>query len=149
MSRPSQLPHVVDALITAFTAGVPGVSVLDGPSLIGDDLPELIIVGDEGDEGDSDSSFVQAWAGLGAQSKDEEGSVACAVITQAGDDDQRTRRLRAFEILGLCETAQRADLSLGGIVLFSAIEAGTYRPISNDRGTAARVGFTITYKARI
>lgn len=149
MSRLTQLPYVIDALITMFRAAVPSdVTVLDGPDVASRDLLEFVVVGDSGEDTEP-STFGQDWAGLGAQSKDEQGSVECVVVAQAGDVDLRTRRLRAFELFALCEVAQRANLNLGGIVLFSAITSGTYRPLSTSQGTGAEVGFTVTYKARI
>src|SRR4051812_18153965 len=141
--RPTQLPYVIDALITLFRTT--GITVLDGPAIASEEMTEFIVVGDESDDSSGESTFTQDWAGLGAGAKDDEGSVSCTIVVQAGDDDLKTRRLRAFTILGLCEAAQRGNLSLSGIVIFSAIRSGTYQPVSNERGTAARVGFIITY----
>lgn len=153
---PTRLPDVIDALVAMFTAAVEplqdgGIPVLDGPPPV-DEPKRYMSVGDEGDEDESDSALVRAWAGLGGQAMDEEGSVTCCAIAWVGGSggtSVRDQRERAFEMFSACEEAHRADLNLGGLVLFSRIAEVTYRPFVNDQGTGARVRFTIDYKARI
>jgi hypothetical protein len=160
------MPDVIDALVSfyrttlAATVGYEQVGVLDGPeSTDMGSLFEYVVIGDEietdPDEATgTESTFTQSWAGLGAQAKTEEGSVACAVAVRSGDDDTlslRDRRRRAFAVLAVLEAAQRIppNGTFGGLVLFSAIESGTYRPINDSEGTGAQVTFTVTYEARI
>lgn len=158
---PSRIGQVIEALVTMYQAAVlpldttdSGIPVLDGPESVDmGSLPEYVVVGDELDaDTGAESTFSQTWAGLGAQSKTENGSVLCTIAVRTGGSYEtsiREMRQRALEILAACETAHRANVNLGGLVLFSAIESGTYRPVNDTEGTGAEVTFTVTYEARI
>lgn len=147
---------MIDALVSMFTDAVAplgDVLVLDGPEAIDmGSTPEFVVVGDDVEGSEEQSTFNQSWAGLGAQSKAETGSVVCTVVVRSGESYPgviRDLRNRALEILAACEAAQRANLNFGGLVLFSAIESGGYRPVVDAEGTGTEVTFNVTYEARI
>lgn len=145
----SRWPAVVDALVTAATATT--VETWDGPKTTGVDPLEVIIVGGTEDPADDGGDVDQEWAGLGAKAKDEHGTVTVAVIVQTGDDSVKVNRDRAFVILGLLETAVRADPTLGGVVSGGWLNVSTVRirQRSNENGTYCRVSVDFTYHARI
>lgn len=157
MTLPTRLPDVFDATVAMFTTAIVagevlaaegGAVVLDGPA-VQDEPKRYVVVGDEGEDEESDVAIERTWAGLGAQALDEVAQIPCSAIAWSGDTDLSARRREAFELYSACEAAHRADLNFGGLVLFSRIADVTYRPFANERGTGARVRFTIEYKARI
>lgn len=149
MGAISLLPNMIDALLAAFTTAVgPSTPVYDGlpPASTAD--PEYLVVGDDG-SGKVDSTFDQNWAALGKRAKDELGVVYCVVSVQTGDTVLKPSRDRAFQLIGLCETALKDNVDLDRLVLWTNFTGGTYRTIQNTKGSAVSVSFTVTYKARL
>ncbi len=146
----SRLGAVLDALVTTLDAGT-AVEVYDGLPVTSSAPADFVIVGGTDDPDDNAADLTQEWAGLGKESRNETGSVTCAVISQSGDTVVKTHRDRVLVILGELETAIRADPTLGGVVAagWLHVTAGALNQQQNANGSRARVTFTVAYRARV
>jgi hypothetical protein len=148
----SAIGTVLTALVAAFSAqpALAGVEVIDGASAEAPGAVDLVLVGhDASPDGDAEIGVEQEWADLAATSRYERGSVPCTVLSQSGDVDIPGRRARAMELLAACETALRADRTLGGLVMVAQVStAGAHQYLNGD-GTAVVVPFTVTYMAQV
>jgi hypothetical protein len=141
---------VVDALVAAFTAALPGVEVADGPPVEAPGVPDLVLVAhDQTPDGDSTITIEQEWADLAASSRYERGQIPCCVVAQTGDVDIAGRRARAVQLLAACEAALRSDRTLGGSVMTAQFASGAVHQIQNDEGSAVVGAFQITYMAQV
>ncbi|MFD7978891.1 hypothetical protein [Streptomyces sp. NPDC059071] len=147
---------VIDALLEILRAApeLSDVQIIDGPPIEDQSVPDQLIVGWQPGEGEA-ATLLQEFAYAGARRRNEEGIVSCWIDCWTGDTDMQLRRRRAFDLLALVENALRAsDTSpesptLGGVVQWSQVAAGTLRQAVTDQGARASVGFTVTYFARI
>lgn len=153
---PSKIPQVLDylvALASGLTAStLAGVQVQDGPptqSLAG--LPKVLVIGGEWQPSETVRSGATGpqEPSMGNASRNESISVACSAFSQSGDTDMKARRDEAFAIEAAFENAVIADPTLGGLCYGDARVAAVddYRPLQNERGSAAVVDFTITATA--
>jgi hypothetical protein len=103
----SKVPVVLPALLTLVRAApLTAVQIYDGPFATGDPS-DAIHIGYDGDP-DSDTEAVtsdQAWAGLGAKSRDETITITSAVYLLNGAADVATARARGYELLAAVEEA--------------------------------------------
>ena len=153
---PSRIPQVLDYLV-AMASGLTattlaGVQVQDGPptqSLAG--LPRVLVIGGEWQPSDvaRPGATGTQEPSMGNASRNETISVACSAFSQSGDTDMRARRDEAFAVEAALENAVIADRTLGGLCYGDARVASVddYRPLQNERGSAAVVDFTITCTA--
>lgn len=147
---PNAVDAVVRALVSTFTAALPGVEVSDGP-LVGEiGVTELVIVAhDATPDANTTITIQQEWADLAATSRYERGSIPCCVLAQTGDVDIPGRRIRATQILSTCETALRSNRTLAGAVMTAELVTGEVHQFSNPKGTAVVAQFQITYMAQV
>ncbi len=145
----SRFGAVTDALVTLI--GTAGSTTFDGPPLTADVPTDYVIVGGTEDPDDDAGDIDQDWAALGKASRNETGTVTCAILAGTGDDIIKTARDRALTILANIETALRADPSLTGVLSpgWCHITSATPKQVRNDRGLYVRIRFTVTYKSRI
>ena len=147
----SQLPAVIDALVSTLTSGLT-VPVYDGPLPAWMDA-QFVIVGDDGDPTTDDAANVtQTWAGIGKRSRDEDGALTCVAVAQSGDLGAKTVRDQAYALLADCENALRTDPTLGGVLASPGVAQVTSHDLhqqTTSRGQLARVVFTVSYQARI
>ncbi|MCT9932449.1 hypothetical protein N5079_19800 [Planotetraspora sp. A-T 1434] len=153
MGTTSRAPAVIDALVALLQAapGLSGVTVFDGPTVTAASIRDLITVGWDGDD-DNDEAVQsdQAWAGLGAKSKDETLLITCAAIAWRGETDVKPVRDRAYALVGEVETALRSDPSLGFPPPTTvAFATGNAYQRQTDGGAEARVVFTVAVQTRI
>jgi hypothetical protein len=148
----SHWPLVYDALIAKFQT-LSGLAVYDGPefTLTEDRVGEFVIVGGNGDPEGEPGGLDQQWVGLGAKSRDETGTVVCAVIVQSGDTTLKPSRDRAFAILDTLTASLLTDPTLGG-----AVTDGWLLPLSgapeqreNSLGSYVRLSLTVSFKSRV
>ena len=155
----SAVPLLLDALVSTFTTALATASltagpivVYDGPTTSRDPQGEFVVVGDNGDVTDDAeaSRTEQQWAGIGGRSKDETGGITCAVVCWSGDSEFKPLRDRAFVLLGLLETALRANPQLGvlGPPGHAQIETVDLRQVLVG-GAVVRLVITVTFQARI
>ena len=147
----SRVGAVIDALVTTFSAGTSS-DVLDGPSVRSSAAGTFALVGGTLEE--SSVPIQQDWAGLGRNSRTEDGQIPCAVVSQSGDsDDQAIKRHRdaALALVAELEAAVAADPTLGG-----AVQAGWLHITSSDlvqsqnqNGSAVVITITVSYRARL
>jgi hypothetical protein len=146
----SQVPAAITALVAALESVLdPGI-VYDGPELTGDVPPVAVCVGYDGDpEGDMRAveNWVQTWAGLGAQVKDESFDILGCVIAFSGDTAITTKRAQVFATFGTVETALRtATLATLGLTApaMAAFVAGEFYQEQTVNGLQCRIPWVIS-----
>lgn len=160
MAQVSALDDVIAALLTtigAYTSN--GVRYVDAAFTkpVYDGLPatsaadsEFVLVGDDGAPeltGEPAATSTQDWATFEAGSRQEEGTVTCAVISQAGDDDLAARRVASKAVMVSIETTLRTTENLAGVVAVGGIDTITLHQGRNANGCYARRVFTYRYVA--
>lgn len=140
--------------ILQASSALSGVTVVDGPP-VGDQADtDYLYVGWQPDS-DTAADMRQDFAYAGARRRDEEFDIFCVVDTWSGDSDVKTRRDRAFVLLGAVEDALRAtDVAptaptLSGAVLFSHLTGGVLQQAATPQGVRVRIPFTVHCRARI
>lgn len=146
---------LLDRLVELFTETLTDITVYDGFG-VSDDPGDFLMVGVEDPDmvgAETSADAQQKWAGLGAKSRDEEGTVTCAALSWNGDGDQSAARLRVAEITQALEDVLRADPNLGGVVpglMWTGY--GTRTRLIQDQtetGAMALCVFEIAFRARI
>lgn len=140
---------VIDALVT-LVGTTSAQEVYDGPPNTTTAATDYVVIGGTEDPDDEPSSFDQNWNGLGRNGKVETGEITCAILVGTGDDDVKTVRDRALEILGEVETAVRDDPSLGGVLTggWCQVSGGRHVQRRNSQGLYVRVLFTVAYQTK-
>lgn len=145
---------LIDALVTTLTAALSNIQVYDGTGA-SDDPGDYLMVGVSDPDASPPQAFEarQAWAGIGARARDEEGTVNCAALSWNGDASAKKARDGVKAITQAVEDALRADPNLGGAVPgLLWVEYGTDGRadlIEATDGTALLWRFDIRYQARI
>lgn len=148
---------LIDALVDHFTEALPGIEVHDGFGL-SDDAFDFLMVGVEDPNGSEATSAEsqQTWAGLGANARNETGTVTCAAVAwrgNPGESGQREAREAAKAIVAAVEEDLRVDPNLGGVVPgLMWVGFGTRLRIVQDQteiGPMCMAVFDIDFKARI
>lgn len=147
----SRVGAVIDALVTTFTAGTAS-EVLDGPTVRSSAPGTFAIVGGTLEE--SSVPIQQDWAGLGKNSRNEDGQIPCAVVSQSGDSDPdaiKRHRDAALVLLAELEAAVVADPTLGGAVQagWLHVTSGDLQQSQNKNGSAVAIDITVSYRARL
>lgn len=139
----------IAALVTLWDAAL-DIPVHDGPKRIGDKNYQALFVGyDPLNDDDQAVTSQQDWSQLGARRKEETGSIKCCVAAWSGDSETLGRRVQVADILSAAEAAHRADITLGGTVLFSNFgESVSLHQHLTDQGNEVMAVFTVTFKSR-
>lgn len=166
MTTTSQLGPVIDYLVAraktwpTLGGAVPPVSVFDGPQVpvVTQSLPQVLWFGCDPPNPDAViGDAVQAWPVLDkGRTRDEDGTVTCAAQDWSGDPSAKVHRDGAMRLLAGVELMLRGDgttgpgdMTMGGLVFWSAIDTYQIAPRQIAGGYAALVTFTITYRARL
>jgi hypothetical protein len=167
MTTTSQVPAVIDYLVTACQSSpslgqaTPQVYVFDGPQppAATQSLEQVLWIGCDPANPDAVlGDSVQSWPVLDhARTRDEDGTVACAAQHWSGDPSVKTHRDGAAAIMAAVELLLRGDpaaggpgdASMGGLVLWSGVDAAEWYPRQVAGGTAVLVVFKIIYRARL
>ena len=155
----SVVPDLIDALVTTAEAltgdGNPleGVLVLDGFGVTEDPGDFLMIGVDDPDSDDPafSADVKQDWANATYTAVDEEGDIACAVLSWSGDTDQKTVRDRVYAITAAVENMLRANPSLDlPTLLWTKFGVSSQLTQNQDeQGALALLVFRIHFRARI
>jgi len=150
----SALPSFLSAVITALRADsdLSAVRIFDGIEIDQSYPGDAVAIGHDGSmEGDdtASSQIRQEYIQLGAKQKFEDGLVSCSLWSWDGLTDLAARRTRAFALLSRIETVIRNDVSFGGVVLYSGLDAAQLNYRQTNVGAAVVINFTISYRARI
>jgi hypothetical protein len=151
----SQIGTAIDTLVEFFTAALPGVTIYDGSTASMEYPADWLVVGGDGsiDEEETAATSKQRWAGLGAQTKDEDVLVTCAVGASSGVADAqgfKPVRVRALVTLGAAEQALRDDPSLGDITQGGAeMSDAELRYSGGAAGLSAVLVFTVLVPMRL
>lgn len=152
----SAVPGAIDALLAILRAApaLSEVQVLDGPPVGDQSAHDYVAVGWQPDSEEA-VQLEQTFNAAGARTRDEDFAILCWVDTWTGDSEVRARRLRAFELLGVIESAIRASgpnptaPTLDGAVLWAHVTAGTLKQANTNDGVRAGIAFTVSCRARI
>jgi hypothetical protein len=150
---PSALGNVIAAVVSTLRAsgGLAGVVVDDEGEPSNRAWSDGILIGDDGDpETDIVSVFQQEWANLSHTKRYERGEIPCAAVSQSGSTAIADCRTRAFELIGLCETALLTNPTLGGLVFsIELFTTASSKPIQDTRGSAVVAPFVIRYWTQV
>lgn len=142
-------------LVEVYTAGLPSdILVVDGDIVTGD-IGTVLMVGWDDPDNDRATSVTsqQSWAGLGAKSRDEEGTVTCLVVVTNGNGDLKEARDTVRAVTDAVEGIHRADPNLGGEVpglMWTGYGTRTeIRQWLSTEGAVVTCTFEIAFKARI
>jgi hypothetical protein len=150
----SALPSLINAVITRLKAdsNLSSVRVFDGIEIDQSYPGDAICIGHNGNmEGDEvvASNLTQEYRNLGAVGKFEDGILNCTMWAWDGTTDISARRTRATQVLGYVENSIRSDVSFGGVVIYSGIDAAQMIYRQTTGGAAVVINFSITYRAKI
>lgn len=151
----SRVPAAVAALLAILEAepALDEVLVVDGPPAVNLTDADRIYVGWQPSEGPA-VSLTQDFNAAGARTRDEDFAILCYAESRVGDTNMALPRTRAFELVGVVETALRATgaapeaPTLNGTVLWAHLTAGDVFQQQSE-GAIVGVNFTITCRARI
>lgn len=122
MADSSVAADVVDRLIDLFTeefSDDENVLVVDGPDPVGDDSPVAVFVGmadPRNRAADSGAgSYDQEWASATAQTRNESGTIYCAVAAWDGSGVMQAARRACFDTNARIQRLLWRDTRLGGI----------------------------------
>ena len=148
MSTTSRIPATIDALVAILTAALPDVQVLDGPPNV--NLASDFITVGWSPYKDTAVDATQQFVSLGTQRREEDFTVVCYADSYSGDTGASVRRARVFQLVGVAETALRADATLGGVLtLWAEMGDCTLHQEIDDRGLVVGVTFHVHCKTRI
>lgn len=145
---------LIDALVSTLTDALTDTQVYDGTGA-SDDPGDYLMIGVSDPDASPPQAFEtrQEWAGLGANSRNEEGTVNCAALSWNGDASAKTARLGVKTITQAVEDTLRADPNLGaavpGLLWVEYGTDGRADLIEATDGTALLWRFDIKYRARI
>ena len=150
----SAQPAFIAAVISALKAApsLSGVRVFDGIEIDLSYPGDAVAIGHDGNTETDEvvaGSIRQEYKQLGAISKFEDGTINGFLWSANGATDLTSLRTRAFALLGYVENVIRADVSFGGVVMYSGLETGSVTYRQTTVGAAVALTFTITYRAKI
>lgn len=142
--------EVIEALVAVF-AGAVSFPVYDGPDLSADSAEIFLTVGyDPVDNDGRAATTQQEYVNIGSHSKSETGTIRCTLTAWSGDSSTTARRRLVAEALSDCEAALRADISLGGLVLWANFGPSVdLNQILTQQGNQVYARFDVAYTARV
>ena len=149
--------HTVITALVDLWDGALDVPVYDGPNAVEKaDFAGLWVGYDPTDDNAQAVEVAQSHPHVGGRSKDEEGTITCAIGAWSGDTDTKPRRERVAEILSKAEAAVRATLDhpeqvFAGLVVtdLNFGERMTLHQQLTSDGNEVLALFTVRYRARI
>jgi hypothetical protein len=144
---------LVDALVSRLTPLLE-VNVFDGYGIT-DDPGDYLMIGVEDPDSDRATSAEskQEWAGLGARSRYEEGTITCIAMSWNGDGDLSAARAACKATTVAVEDHLRDDPNLGGDVTgLNWTGYGTRTELIQLQatdGACVMCVFDISFKARL
>ena len=149
----SVLGSVITQLISSLqgAGSLSGIRVFDGLEIDNTYVGDFISIGCDNVDSDEiiNGSFRQEYKQLGAVTKFEYGTVNCLLASTDGTVDTASRRTQALTLLAAVENVIRADVSLGGIVIWSDFATGQMSTRQTAQGVGVLINFQITYQAKI
>ncbi len=126
----SAVPVALDALVSLFTARLPGTQIVDGPPTV-DVAGDVVAVGVTPQD-PADVQSTEDIAGLGAVQ--EAFDVLCMARSWSGDDGVKAQRDRTYLLLAAVKTAVAEDESLSGAVTRARFAGSSYSPWRTPTG---------------
>lgn len=147
----SRYAVVADAVMATLydlsDTGLALVAIFDGPPVVTSYSSDFLFIGWTGDpDNDLAGTIRQNYHDTGpTATRDEYVEINGSVIVGRGDNEMSLARTRAVEILGVMESAFRANPSLGlADLLRVEVSDGTVRQVRDGEGIAVEIDFTIT-----
>lgn len=153
-NRDSLLPDLIDAIVTASRAALPGeVNVEDGFTASNAGGDSLWVGVEDPFRADLSPSAhtSQEWAGSQRQTgRNESGNLTCCIEAWTGTNEIRDARQRCFEILAPVAAWLRAadNAAVPGLLHAAVVSVGLDQALT-DQGAVARLVFQIHYEGRI
>ncbi|MFZ3569958.1 hypothetical protein ACOKM5_23410 [Streptomyces sp. BH097] len=152
----SRVGAAVDALLAILRAApaLADAEVIDGPPAVNYTSRRRLYVG-WAPGADQAAAIEQSFNSAGARTRDENFTITGYAEVRAGDKDMALRRAAVFELLAEVEDALRATdaapeaPTLGGVVLWAHLTAGSLTQDQTSDGALAGLAFTVTCRARI
>ncbi len=146
---------LIPRLVTVFDSVLSNVNVTHG-YMVSEDPGNFLLVGvDDPDSSDRSpaSEGSQKWAGLGANTSYEEGTVACCALSWNGQGDLAAALASLAETTAAIESALRDDPNLGGQVPgLNWVKYGSRWRLEENQatdGAEALIFFELAFKARL
>jgi hypothetical protein len=151
---PTRVDDVIGALVDAFTAAMPTVTVVDGHirSVEIEGKAGVVAVGYRRDTFDAAASQVVPMDGHGPTASRpavEAFTVFCAAAATAGEPEIRPVRARVRQLLDAVQDALAGDPTLGGVVQrvhvgdALQLDSGPYLHNGGGRGAFAHLAFDV------
>jgi hypothetical protein len=150
----SVVPALIDAMVAAFTAALPGGKVYDGYGQ-SDDPGDYLMIGVEDPDADSESeaaSVAQSQMAFGAtRPRMEEGVIHMAARSVNGDASQKAARDAVYAMQEALATALRTTNDLGVTGVMQLGNGSNLRLLQdqNNHGAVATLLYEIAFKAAI
>jgi len=138
----STVPAVLDAIVAAVRAALPGVEVWDGQPVkqTEDDVICIAFTGEP------DEAAVNSTISLEQMARDparESYNITCLTSSWKGEADPKAVRDRAYELVDGVATALATDQTLAGLVMRAMLSTQAFAQAQTDRGAVATVQFVI------
>jgi hypothetical protein len=140
----SVIPAVIDALISAVEAALPGVQVIDGPPITQDLQDQVVFIG--WSQARPSTAISEIDATFHASGITEDFQIPCQARDYSGDGDMAACRTGVFTLLDAVESAA-LTLAPAGVNCLVHVTAVTYTPQRVQSGTQASVDFTVAVSA--
>jgi len=157
MMAASRIPAVIDALVALLEAADLGAPIWDGPIVSGNATDAIYVGYDADPEGGEEqgSDAQQQWAGIGTESRNEDGQIICAIVVLTGNQitSWKEPRDRVFALLdgvggAIRGTPAKASLGLSP-PMTAELWPGAYYQEVGPEGYQARLLFQIHYTTRV
>lgn len=142
----STVPAVLDALVTRWTAVLPGVQVTDGQPL--DLANDVVIVGFTGDVGEAAVTSTRTREQMTSTPDREQYDITCMVSSWKGRErDAKVVRDRAYELIDAMAADLAEDQTLDGLVLRARLSTESFTQYQTTDGATAVVQVTVSVDA--
>ena len=148
---PARWPFIVDAGLAKLRAEL-GVDVFDAVPITGEALTDFVVIGAILEAADGRSgTFTQRDHDLGPKNtRDEDGTIVCFLVSQSGDDDVAARRAAAFSHLADIEDVLRDRITFNvDNTLWVELAAGDVMQGLTPEGAFCQINFDLTYSGLI
>ena len=139
----STVPAVLDAIVATVRAALPGVEVWDGQPVkqTADDVICIAFTGEP------DEAAVNSTISLEQMARDparESYNITCLASSWQGEQENaKTVRDRAYDLVDGVAAALAADQALAGLVMRAMVATQAFAQAQTDRGAVATVQFVI------
>jgi hypothetical protein len=144
----STVPAVIDELVRRFGLAIPDAHVCDALPISDRDSNDWILIGFAGQTDEQAVSSSLTVEQMTADPSREQYEISCIVSAWKGvEDDVKSVRDRAYELVNAMTAELARDPKLGGLVLRAILSAQTLDQYYSEGGVSADVRVTISVDA--